>query len=202
VELPAFLDPIVTAPRWQKVLFGLLPLAAILVGGYFLVIAPVEARIGSLKTQNASLQKELQQSRAIIAEMARFRREITALEGQLATVKEKLPTEREMPPLYQRVTDAAFQAGLGVALFQPKEPRISDYYSEVPIALTAEGGYHQLGEFFEKLAALPRLVTVGDFKLAGLSKSKNPLRAELTLATYIYRPVGSAPPPKAPGAKK
>jgi type IV pilus assembly protein PilO len=201
MALPAFFDPIVTAPRWQRVLLGGFPIAAILVGGYFLVIAPAEAQIAKLRTQNASLQKELQQSRTVVADMARFRREIAVLERQLDTVKEKLPTEREMPPLYQRLTDAAFQAGLGVALFQPKEPRISDYYSEVPISITAEGGYHQIGEFFEKVATLPRLVNVGDFKFAGLSKSKNPVRAELTLATYIYRPVGSPPPPKAPGAK-
>jgi type IV pilus assembly protein PilO len=201
VALPAFFDPIVTAPRWQKVVFGLFPLVAILGGGYFLVVAPVEERVAALSRQHAALQKELEQSRVAIAQLTQFRREIAALERELDLVKEKLPTEREMPPLYQRLTDAAFQAGLSVALFQPKDPRIADYYSEVPIALTAEGGYHQLGEFLERIAGLPRLVTVGDFKLSAVNAARRPVRAELTLATYIYRPVGSPPPPKPPGAR-
>ena len=73
-----------------------------------------------------------------------------------------------------------------------------------PITLAAEGGYHQLGEFFERVAGFPRVVTVQEMKMAGISKSRNPLKADLVLATYQYRPVGSPPAPKPgqPGAQK
>jgi type IV pilus assembly protein PilO len=88
-----------------------------------------------------------------------------------------------------------------VALFQPGGPRVTEYFTEIPITVNAEGGYHQLGEFFERIAAFPRVVNVLDWRLSGLTKGKTTLGANLTLATYIYRPVGSSPPPKAPGAR-
>jgi hypothetical protein len=68
------------------------------------------------------------------------------------------------------------------------------------------------------VARLPRVVNIGDLKIIGLAQPKaagqdpkaaappltassGPIRGELVLATYMYRPVGSPPAPKAPGAK-
>lgn len=204
MALPAFFDPIVTAPRWQKVVIGLMGLTLIVAGAYFLVLSPLETSVESLRTKNASLQKELVEARVAAADLARARREAAELERQIDTMKERLPGDKEIPPLFRSLTDAAFQSGLSVSLFQPREGKIHDYYVELPITMTAEGGYHQLGEFFERVAGLPRVATIDEIKVSGLSKSKNSLRADLTLATYQYRPLGSPPAPKPgqPGAKK
>lgn len=204
MALPAFLDPIVDAPRWQKVVLGLMGLAIITAGVYFLLLSPLETSVEGLRAKNVSVQKELIEARAAAVDLARARREAAELERQLDIMKERLPGEKEMPTLFRSLTDAAFQAGLAVSLFQPREGRIRDYYVEIPITMTAEGGYHELGGFFERAAAFPRVVTVAELKLTALTKSANALRAELTLATYQYRPVGSPPAPKPgqPGAKR
>ena len=50
---------------------------------------------------------------------------------------------------------------------------------------------------------MPRIVNLGDFRLAGIERPTGTVRAELTLATYLFRPEGSPPPaatPAAPGA--
>ncbi len=207
MALPAIFDPIVNAPKIQKLILGLFGIVALGVGAYFLLFSPLWVSIAALEAQNASLKIELARDRAAVADLARFRREIAELERKIEKLKERLPTEKELPPLYRKITDAAAEAGLGVALFQPREPRPTDYYSEIPISLTSEAGYHQVGAFVEMLARLPRLVNVAEFKMTGLTKSKNSLRAEFTLATYMYRPVGSPPvskpgTPGAPGAPR
>lgn len=197
MALPAFFDPIVAAPKPQKIIFGVFVLLLLGAGAYFLLLSPLWERVAALEAQSASLQRELIQSRAIVADLARFRREITELEQRLTSLKERLPTEKETPSLYRSLSNAAVRAGLAVALFQPREPRNKDFYAEIPVTLTAEGSYHQLGQFFETVARLPRVVNVADLKLSGVSQGKHPVRAELTLATYMYGTV--APPPK-PGA--
>ena len=180
---PAFLEPLIAAPRWQKVVLGVLGLAILGAGTYFLLLSPLATHVDSLRTQQASLQREVIAARAAANEVNRTRREIAELTAKLDVLKDRLPTEKEMPALFRSVTDAAYQAGLQVALFQPREGRIRDYYVEIPIGLTAESGYHQLGEFFEKVSRLPRLVNVAEIKVSGLTKGSAPLRAELTLAT-------------------
>ncbi len=196
MALPAFFDPIVAAPRWQKLFLGIVGLGIIVGVSYFPLISPAETRIAGLSGQLASVQAELLVNRRIAADIARYRQEIAELERRIETIKERLPNEKEMPALYRTVSDAAFQAGLGVAIFEPKQPKIADYYSEVPIVVSAEGGYHDVGTFLGRVAGLPRVVNLTEWKLTGLAKSKSSLKADLTLATYMYRPVGSGPAPK------
>jgi type IV pilus assembly protein PilO len=201
MTLPPLFDPIVNAPKWQKMVLGLAGVVVLVAATYFLLISPIEVRISALRAQRESLQRELMESRRIVADIARFRREIAELEKNIEVIKEKLPNEKEMPTLYRTLSDAAYQAGLGVALFQPREPKVTEYFNEIPITLNAEGGYHQLGDFYERVAAFPRVVNVVDWRLTGLSKGRTSIKADLTLATYVYRPVGSPPAPKPPGAR-
>ena len=215
MAMPAFLAPIANAPRPQKIIFGAIGLVAIGAAAYFLLLAPLDERVQTLAREHERVQKELVQARAIAADVARFRREIAALEQALGTLTARLPNERETPPLYRAVSEAAYQSGLAVALFQPRDAQIRDYYAEIPITVTAEGSYHQFGRFFERVSRLPRVVTVGDLRMTGTSGAPNatpnpkdkgavgPVRGEIVLATYMYRPVGSAPAPKpgAPAAK-
>ena len=82
--------------------------------------------------------------------------------------------------------------------------------------MTAEAGYHQLGGFFDRIGRMPRIVNLGDFRISGIERPTGTVRAELTLATYVFRPEGSPPPaatpppqrrrplapPRAPGATR
>src|SRR5216683_1523023 len=155
MAMPAFLDPIANAPRPQKLIFGVLGLAIIGAAAWFLVLSPLATQIATLTAENDKAQKDLLQARAIAADVARFRREIAVLETTLVALTDRLPNERETPPLYRSVTDAAYQSGLSVSLFQPKDAQIKDYYAEIPITFTAEGNYHQFGSFFARVARLP-----------------------------------------------
>lgn len=211
MAMPAFLAPIANAPRPQKIIFGVMGLVAIGAAAYFLLLAPLDERVQTLTRENERVQKELLQARAIAADVARFRREIATLETALGGLIARLPNERETPPLYRAVSEAAYQSGLAVALFQPRDAQIRDYYAEIPITVTAEGSYHQFGQFFERVSRLSRVVTVGDLRMTGTGGgtqaakapatgvTKGPVRGEIILATYMYRPVGSPPAPK-PGA--
>src|SRR5262249_16357394 len=143
MALPAFLDPIVTLPKQYKIVLGAVGLCALGAAAYFLLLGPAHERIVKLDASLKTLEPQLAQDRATLAQLEQARRLAADLERKLLLVTAKLPNEKEMPPLYRSLSDAAFQSGLGVALFQPKEPRIQDYYSEIPIVITAEGGYHE-----------------------------------------------------------
>jgi type IV pilus assembly protein PilO len=197
--------------------------------GYFIAVLPVSSRVSALRIQRDTREQEVLRLRPMAAEVTRMRREAAEIERQLEVAKAKLPTEREIPSLYRTLSDAAVQAGLAVALFQPQAPRTLDFYTEVPVSVIAEGGYHEFGDFLARVAMLPRATMVSDLKLtaskaaapapAGGSRSpagvnrprtvvtdagkpRRLIRAEVTLMTYIYRPVGSPPAPKPAGATK
>ena len=198
---PEFVEQFNNLPKAARLAIGIVPIVGLVAAVYFLVMSPVLGRIDKLEVDLKKVQEEVQQNRAMLAQLEVIKKQAVQLERQLAVLADKLPTEREMPPLYRTLSDAAFQAGLGVMLFQPREAKVRDYYAEIPITLTAEGGYHDLATFFDRLAGLSRVVNVDQWKLSGLNRLKQPMRADITLATYTYRPVGATPAPK-PGVKK
>jgi type IV pilus assembly protein PilO len=202
--------------------------------GYFIAVLPVAGRVASLRSQRDTQEQEIVRLRPRRAEVTRLRRQAAEVERQLDAAKEKLPTEREIPTLYRTLSDAAVQAGLAVALFQPQAARVRDFYTEIPISLVAEGGYHEFGDFLARVAALSRAAMVSDLKLTGAkpptpapatgatgatggsvrppaasnrprtsvadtTRPRRSIRAEMTLLTYVYRPVGSPPAPKPAG---
>lgn len=193
---------ITQAPRPQKIIFGVILLAILVVGGYFLLLSPKMAEVDGLRQQRAAKQADLLQSKAVAASLARFKQEAQALRVKLEAVKERLPSEKEIPALYRQVSDLAFQSGLSVSLFQPKDLATRDIYQEVPISISAEAGYHQLGSFFDRLSQLPRIVTLTDLKLSGIARPTGTVRADLILATYVFRPEGAPPAPPPTGVKR
>jgi type IV pilus assembly protein PilO len=198
MAMPAFLQSFIDGPKLPKVILGVAGLVAIGAGGYFLLWAPVQAEITKLDGKRQQLATELGTVRSQVAELARFQKEVAALQVKLNLLKAKLPTEKETPGLYRTLSEAAQGAGLGVSLFQPREPRPRDFVSEIPISITAEGGYHQLGQFLEKVAALERVVKVADLKIIGLTRAKSAVRIDLTLATFMYRDAAPAARPGGP----
>jgi type IV pilus assembly protein PilO len=198
MALPAQLQSFVDGPRPPKIVLGVLGLVALAALSYFFLLSPLQVRIQALAQRKAQVTTEVTQARAQVAEIERFRRELAELEKRLVLLQDRLPSEKETPTLYRALSSAAEQAGLGVSLFQPREARSKDVVNEIPIVLSAEGSYHQLAKFFERVAGLPRVVTVNDFKMSGLPKAKNSMKADMTLATYMYR-TGTASAPARPG---
>jgi len=194
------LDPIVNAPRPQKLIFGAMVLVIVGALGYFFLISGARAERDTVLEENEVRRAEVLKAKADEANLRPFRALAEALRKRLDTVKERLPSEREIPQVYRQVSDLATQSGLGVSLFQPKAAEDRDVLSEVPIAVTAECTYHQLGAFLERVGKMPRIVSLGDFRVIGIDRPTGTVRAEMTLATYTFRPEGAPPPPAKPGA--
>jgi Tfp pilus assembly protein PilO len=196
----AILDPIRNAPRPQKIVVGVLALCMLGALGYFTVVAPKRLEHTVTRTLHEVTEQQVVKARADEASLRPFRLQAEALRKRLEVARARLPNEKEMPALYRQLTDLAQQAGLSLALFQPKPPEERDVVAEVPIAFTSEGTFHQFGGFFSRVGQLSRIVTLNDFKMSGVERPTGTIRGELVLATYIFRPDGAPAPKPAAGA--
>jgi type IV pilus assembly protein PilO len=195
-----FLDAIGNVSRVQRVVAGLVGLLVVAGLGYVLLISPKIGERSQLRLENEKLRAEVRQASADEANLRPFRLQAETLRKRLQAAKERLPSEKEMPRLYRQLTDIASQSGLHLAVFAPKPPVDREDVAEVPITMTCEGSYHQLGTFFSRMSRLPRIVDLGDFRLVGIERPTGTVRAELTLGTFIFRPEGAPPTAKTRGA--
>jgi type IV pilus assembly protein PilO len=68
---------------------------------------------------------------------------------------------------------------------------ISEYYIEVPITISADGGYHDMGGFVSGVAGMPRIVTLHDFSITA-AKDKRTLSMKILAKTYRYKSMEAA----------
>ncbi|HEY0894206.1 MAG TPA: type 4a pilus biogenesis protein PilO, partial [Cellvibrio sp.] len=68
--------------------------------------------------------------------------------------------------------------------FQPDV--VAEYYIEVPINISADGGYHDMGGFVSGVAGMPRIVTLHDFSITA-SKENKTLSMKILAKTYRYK---------------
>jgi len=185
--------------------FGVSVLLAALIGGGFYFFWYKDALDEEAK-KNArleALQKEIRALEVTANKLQEFQREVQLLEAKLDTLKRILPPEKETPDLMRRVQSLAAQSFLTIRKFTPAAVVTKEFYQEVPINVDLDGTYHNLGNFFDKVSRLSRLVNVGNVKVKAQSKQSqnNTILASCVATTFVYldQPIT---PAKGPGAKK
>jgi type IV pilus assembly protein PilO len=146
------------------------------------------------------LQIDIRKLEVTANKLQEFQREVQLLEAKLETLKRILPPERETPDLMRRVQYLAAQSNLVIRRFTPATPVNKDFYQEVPINVDVEGTYHMLGQFFDRVSRLSRLVNMGSIKIhnQATQTASNTIAASAVATTFVYVETPPAPPPGAP----
>ncbi len=179
------------APHKKAIIWVLL---AVIVGvAYFFISQrPLSGQIGKLKVQSAKLGEEIREKQAIAANLEDVKQAVKEMDNRLQQALKRLPSKKEIAGLLKTVSDLAADTGLTPVLFQPLkvEPVPPNYfYAEIPLQMEEHGGFYDLARFFEKIARLPRIVTVENITVSTLAYGNTgdpKLKAEFTATTFKY----------------
>src|SRR4029079_7024577 len=84
----------------------------------------------------------------------------TQLEGRLESLRAVLPEEKDVADILRRLQGLAAQSSLSIQRFTPQPSVQQAMYAEVPFKLQAEGTYHNLGAFFDRISKFPRIINI------------------------------------------
>lgn len=140
----------------------------------------------SAELEKLMIQKKEQQ--AIADNLPKFKAEAEKLEADLRRVLNQLPNKAEIPNLLRSVSDVGVASGLEFVRFKPGKEAPREFYAAVPVELEIIGGYHQIATFFDRVAKLPRIVTISDIDIKEKSNEggKLLLNAKCTATTYKF----------------
>ena len=168
MKLPAIhLDLLRSIPLVQKVGLLLMLLAGIIVGFYYYVAEPKSVEIAGLQGAIGTLDSEIQTLTIKVKHLDELIAASKQLEIELAKKKERLPPEEEAVMLLKQVSDLGIRLGLDIKLWKPsaKSEDPSKLFVRMPVNVEVSGGYHTAALFFDRINALPRIVTVSDLKM-------------------------------------
>ncbi len=161
------LDVLRSIPLVQKVGLLLMVLAGIVVGFYYYVAEPKSAEIAGLQGAIGTLDTEIQTLTIKVKHLDELIAASKQLEIELAKKKERLPPEEEAVMLLKQVSDLGIRLGLDIKLWKPspKSEDASKLFVRMPVNVEVSGGYHTAVLFFDRINALPRIVTVSGLKM-------------------------------------
>lgn len=168
MKLPAInLDLLRSIPLIQKLGLLLMVLAGIIVGFYYYVAEPKSAEIAGLQVAISTLDGEIQTLTIKVKHLDELIAASKQLEIELAKKKERLPPEEEAVMLLKQVSDLGIRLGLDIKLWKPsaKSEDASKLFVRMPVNVEVSGGYHTAALFFDRINALPRIVTVSGLKM-------------------------------------
>jgi|TARA_R100001244_G_scaffold19585_3_gene20079 type IV pilus assembly protein PilO len=172
-------------PLIGKIVAGLLIFAVIWGAGYYFIIKDKRVELAQLEQTETELRTsfEIKQSKAVNLEA--YKEQMKEMELSFASMLQQLPRKSEVADLLVDISRTGLVNGLEFELFKPEEERPIDFYIELPITMRVTGTYHQFAEFISGIAALPRIVTLHNFKMGPLTSDGN-MTMDITAKTYRY----------------
>jgi type IV pilus assembly protein PilO len=176
------------SPRAQLIVFALLS-ALMAAAAWQVLLGPAQADIVSRRAKLAALESDLGKAHAVAARMPAAQREVRQLETALRETQAVIPEEKDPQDVLRNLHDVASDSLLDIASFKPKAMVTKTQYTEWPIELGFEGNYHDLGRFFDRIAAMPRLMSVADLQIKTKAKATNrgTISASCVATTFVFQ---------------
>jgi type IV pilus assembly protein PilO len=154
---------------------------------YFFVWSEQRPLLQQRQAEEQQLRQEFRNKHAKAVNLDVYKQQLKDIERSFGALLRQLPGKTEVPSLLVDISQTGLAAGLQEKLFEPQAEVKKDFYAEKPIKIRLTGSYHQFGEFVSGIAALPRIVTLGDIDIKPDNKDAyDVLSMELTAKTYRY----------------
>ena len=177
-------------PWYFGVIAGMLLGGLIYFGAHRFLITPKVNDIASLDTELTNLRTKIQEGRAAQQQLPRFREEVRELEFELDKLLRILPARRNTPELMRRVRLLTEQGDFELLRFTPRRYIEQEFYSEWPIEIRLDGGYHNLALLFDQISRFSRIINIEDLKidaLRGRTQASHSISASFTAKTFVYK---------------
>lgn len=181
------LDNIGSWPVAIKVAAWGLTFVLVLVIGYVYNISALGDQLAQAQAKEADLKREFEDKAFKAANLAALRAQMKEMEESFGALVSQLPTDTEVPGLLEDITNKGLESGLEIKSIQLQAEQAKEFYIELPISIEVSGTYHDFGTFVSGIAALPRIVTLHDFKMSSDPKSPGVLSMSISARTYRYK---------------
>ena len=164
--------------------------AALVGGGYLLILQGQQEMLASEQMRETELQSLYKRRALEAANLEAYRSQMAEIEKNFGVLLGQLPEDTEVPGLLDDISNVGVNNGLGLDFIGLKPESHREFYVELPITIEVSGNYHDFGAFVSGVAALPRIVTLHDFKVTrkrGRGADAGGLNMAILAKTYRYK---------------
>jgi type IV pilus assembly protein PilO len=189
-------------PWWGQIGAFVVVCGMAVYGFYNFYVVDAETDLALRQTHLASLRVDINKGVATARRLPEFQSQVTDLELRLESLKNVLPEQKDVADTLRRLQGLAAQSNLNLLRFTPVAQKQLPIYAEVPYRITAEGSFHNLGLFFDRVSKFPRIINIGDISIVAKPRQdpNSTIIADCTATTFVLQDAagrggrGGAPP--------
>ena len=178
--------------NWQllaKSVFVVFIAIVVAVIGYIAIVSNKISLLDRVTEKEIELKETYKVKYHIAANLELFQQQMQESEQMFSKQLKSLPESHETPGLLDDITFVGTTSGLDFVKLNWQPEITQQNYIELPISIEVVGFYHEFGNFFSKMAGLPRIVTLHDFTINMKPNESSQLSLKLQAKTYRYREV-------------
>ena len=159
------------------------------VGFWYFYVLEVQSDIAIRRTRLTALRGDVTRGVATAKRLPEFEGQVTELEGRLENLRAVLPEEKDVADILRRLQGLAAESSLSIQRFTPQPSVQQAMYAEVPFKLQAEGTYHNLGAFFDRISKFPRIINISSINIKANPKPEpnSTIIAECIATTFVLQ---------------
>ena len=157
---------------------------------YYFVTSETRAEVQALSEQVAQLQAKNEAARIATQRINEFRALYASKAMEYEELKVLLPEQREITNVLQGLQDNANDSRMIVMRFSPRDDTQEELIMAKPVEIEVDSNFANLRAFFDRMAKLPRIVSITNFKINQLDKqtAEKTLHAQFLLTAYYADP--------------
>jgi type IV pilus assembly protein PilO len=174
-------------PMPAKIVAAIFVFIGIAFAGYKFAIEDMIKQLENAERREVELRQQFEIKSFKAANLPLLKDQLAEMERTFGKLLGQLPTDTEVPGLLEDITNRGEASRLSFNSIRLLEEQKKEFYIELPISITAQGNYHDMGSFVSGVAALPRIVTLHDFSILPDGKTLTGLKLDILGKTYRYK---------------
>lgn len=182
------LDEIAEWPLLPQLAVLLLLVLALQGAGYWLYLLPKQDALEGLKQQEQTLKSTIRIKASKVVTLPKLKTQLDELTERYDFLLRQLPVQKELASMLASVNELGLENKLTFTRIDWGEKQNQEFLYRLPLNIELTGNYHNIGDFSEAIARLPRIINFDDVDWQRVSQESSTLHFRVRAYTYQFKP--------------
>ncbi|EPZ4990968.1 type 4a pilus biogenesis protein PilO [Vibrio cholerae] len=181
------LDEISEWPLLPQLLVILLIMLLIQGAGYWFYLMPKQDEIALLKQEEETVKAILRIKANKVAVLPQIQAQLDELKERYDFLLRQLPVQKELASMLASVNQLGLDSSLTFTRIDWGERESQEFLYRLPLNIELTGSYHDIGDFSQAIAKLPRIINFDDVDWQRVSQESSTLHFRVRAYTYQFK---------------
>lgn len=156
--------------------------------GYWFYLMPQTERIEELKAQEQTLKATALIKANQAAAIPKLQAQLAELSQRYDYLSQQLPAQKELASMLASVNEVGLKNSLIFTRIDWGQKQNQPFLYRLPLNIELTGSYHNIGDFSQAIAQLPRIIHFDEVNWQRVSQQSSTLHFRVQAYTYQFKP--------------